>query len=99
MRTGGADVSGDTAFATLRDTDFAGLQPMVCVMAECDPFAANGSAYAEAIRAAGGKAVSFEEKGLVHGYLRARHTVGRARESYTRIVDAVRALGRGEWPY
>ncbi|TJW79215.1 MAG: esterase, partial [Mesorhizobium sp.] len=34
---------------------------------------------------------------LVHGYLRARHTVGRARSSFTRIVDAVSALGRGEW--
>jgi acetyl esterase len=32
---------------------------------------------------------------LVHGYLRARHTVGRARASFTRIVDAVTALGQG----
>lgn len=99
VRTGGADVSRDAGFAPLRDTDFSGLPPTVCVMAECDPLASDGPAYRDRILAAGGKAVSFEEKGLVHGYLRARHTVARARESFTRIVDAVAALGRGEWPY
>jgi acetyl esterase len=36
-----------------------------------------------------------EEPGLVHGYLRARHTVSRARDSFTRIVDALASLGRG----
>jgi acetyl esterase len=51
------------------------------------------------VRAVGGKAFSREETGLVHGYLRARHTVERARVSFTRIVDAVRALGKGQWPY
>ncbi|RUV37161.1 esterase, partial [Mesorhizobium sp. M7A.F.Ca.MR.228.00.0.0] len=30
-------------------------------------------------------------------YLRGRHTVGRARASFTRIVDAVTALGQGDW--
>ena len=39
----------------------------------------------------------FEEAGLVHGYLRARHTVQRARESFSRIVDAVAKLGAGNW--
>ena len=36
-----------------------------------------------------GKAVWFEETGLVHGYLRARHSVGRASESFARIVGAL----------
>lgn len=99
VRTGGADVSKDAGFAPLRDTDFSGLPPTVIVAAECDPLASDGPAYRDAIRAAGGKAVSFEEKGLVHGYLRARHTVERARASFTRIVEAVKALGKGEWPY
>ena len=99
MRTGGADVSRDAAFAPLRDTDIAGLPTTVCVMAECDPLASDGPAYAAAIRSAGGKAISFEEQGLVHGYLRARHMVGRARDSFARIVEATKALGRGDWPY
>ena len=97
QRTGGADVSKDASFAPLRDTDFAGLPPTVCVMAGCDPLASDGPAYRDAKRAAGGKAVSFEEAGLVHGYLRARHSVGRARESFSRIVEATRALGKGAW--
>ena len=33
---------------------------------------------------------------VVHGYLRARHSVARARQSFTRIVEALAALGRGE---
>jgi acetyl esterase len=97
QRTGGADVSTDAGFAPLRDADFSGLPPTVCVMAECDPLASDGPAYRDAIVAAGGKAVSFEETGLVHGYLRARHMVGRARESFGRIARAVRMLGQREW--
>jgi acetyl esterase len=97
QRTGGADVSTDAGFAPLRDADFSGLPPTVCVMAECDPLASDGPAYRDAIAAAGGKAVSFEESGLVHGYLRARTTVARARQSFTRIVKAVRMLGEKKW--
>jgi len=41
----------------------------------------------------------FHGGGLVHGYLRGRHTVGRAQASFSRIVEAVQALGAGEWPY
>jgi len=97
IRTGGQDRSGDAALAPLADTDFAKLPPTVLVTAECDPLSSDGEAYRDRIVAAGGRATWFEEPGLVHGYLRARHTVGRARESFTRIVDAVAALGRGAW--
>ena len=97
IRTGGADVSKDASFAPLRDTDFSGLPPTVCVVAECDPLASDGPAYRDAILAAGGKAAAFEEKGLVHGYLRARSTVSGASRSFTRVVNAVCMLGRGAW--
>ena len=99
VRTGGADVSRDPGFAPLRDTDFSGLPPTVVFAAECDPLASDAPAYRDAIRKAGGRAVAFEERGLVHGYLRARATVARARESFTRIVEAAKALGGNEWPY
>jgi len=99
IRSGGADVSSDASFQPMRDPDFSSLPPTVIVTAECDPLSSDGAEYRDRMRAAGGRAVSFEEKGLVHGYLRARHTVGRARQSFTRIVEAVGALGRGEWPY
>ncbi|MDN5926091.1 MAG: alpha/beta hydrolase [Hyphomicrobiales bacterium] len=98
-RAGGADASDDIAFAPLKDANFANLPPTVIVSAECDPLSSDGQAYRERMTADGGRCVWFNEKGLVHGYLRARHTVGRARTSFTRIVEAVKALGKGEWIY
>ncbi|RVA48188.1 alpha/beta hydrolase [Mesorhizobium sp. M7A.F.Ca.US.001.01.1.1] len=97
IRTGGQDRSGDATLAPLADTDFSNLPPTVLITAECDPLSSDGETYRDLIITAGGHATWFEEPGLVHGYLRARHTVGRARTSFTRIVDAVTALGRGGW--
>ncbi|QKD00461.1 alpha/beta hydrolase [Mesorhizobium loti] len=97
IRTGGADRTGDVTLSALADTDFANLPPTVLITAQCDPLSSDGETYRDLVIAAGGRATWFEEPGLVHGYLRARHTVGRARESFTRIVDAVAALGQGSW--
>lgn len=97
MRTGGIDRTGDITMAPLADADFAYLPPTVVFTAECDPLASDGRAYCERVLTAGGRAFAFEEAGLVHGYLRARHAVARARSSFTRIVGAVRALGEGAW--
>jgi len=97
IRTGGQDRSRDATLAPLADTDFARLPPTVLITAQCDPLSSDGESYRDRIIAAGGRATWFEEPGLVHGYLRARHTVGRARESFTRIVDAAAALGKGSW--
>lgn len=99
IRTGGADVSNDVSYVPMRDPDFSSLPATVIITAECDPLSSDGEAYRDRVRSAGGKAFSREETGLVHGYLRARHTVERARASFTRIVDAVKALGKQEWPY
>jgi acetyl esterase len=97
IRTGGVDRTGDITLYPLADADFANLPPTVLITAECDPLSSDGEAYRDRIVAAGGHASWFEEPGLVHGYLRARHMVGRARASFTRIVEAVSALGRGDW--
>ncbi len=99
VRARGDDVTDDPRAAPLADTDFTRLPPSVIVSAECDPLSDDGKDYRDAMVAAGGKAVWFNEKGLVHGYLRARSTVGRARDSFTRIVKAIEALGKSEWPY
>ncbi|MEP9372414.1 alpha/beta hydrolase [Mesorhizobium sp. KR1-2] len=99
MRAGGRDISKDVTFAPFNDADYSGLPPTAVITAECDPLSDDGRDYRDRIQAAGGKAWWFDEPGLVHGYLRARHSVGRARKSFTRIVDAVRALGKGDWPY
>ncbi|MBX9459485.1 MAG: alpha/beta hydrolase [Rhizobium sp.] len=99
IRTAGRDHTRDPSYAPLSDTDFTGLPPTVIISAECDPLSSDGEAYRDRIHAAGGKAWWHEETGLVHGYLRARHTVARARESFSRIVDAIAMLGRGEWTH
>ncbi|RWB23043.1 MAG: alpha/beta hydrolase [Mesorhizobium sp.] len=97
IRTGGVDQTGDITLYPLADADFAYLPPTVLITAQCDPLSSDGEAYRDHVVAAGGRAYWFEEPGLVHGYLRARHTVGRARSSFTRIVEAVSVLGKGEW--
>ncbi len=99
VRARGADVTGDPRAAPLADSDFSGLPPSVIISAECDPLSDDGRDYRDAIVRAGGKAVWFNEKGLVHGYLRARNTVSRARKSFDRMINAIEALGKGDWPY
>ena len=83
----------------LNDTNYADLPPTVIISAQCDPLSGDGNIYQQRVAAAGGKAIWFNETGLIHGYLRARHSVTRARNSFTRIVDAIDALGHGTWPY
>ncbi len=99
IRTGGADSAGEVALWPLAAADFSNLPPTFIAGAECDPLCSDGEAYGTRIVAAGGKAIWLVDKGLVHGSLRARHSVGRARASFARIVEAMRALGKGEWPW
>ncbi|MET2829976.1 alpha/beta hydrolase [Mesorhizobium shangrilense] len=89
----------DPSFSPLRDSDFSGLPPTVIITAECDPLSSDGEAYRDGILAADGKAWWHEEKRLVHSFLRARTTVPAAADAFARIVAAVGALGRGDWPY
>lgn len=79
-------------------SDFSGLPPTMIVSAECDPLADDARHYRDAIQDAGGNAVWVEEPGLVHGYLRARHSVDRARRSFARICRAIEDLGAGLMP-
>jgi acetyl esterase len=98
VRSGGAAGTGEIALWPLADADFANLPPTFVVAAECDPLCSDAEAYGSRVVAAGGNAYWVVERGLVHGYLRARHSVGRARASFSRIVEATGRLGRGEWP-
>lgn len=98
MRSGGRDVSGDAAFAPLRDHDFSGLPPTVVITAECDPLSSDGEAYVARLSAAGVAAIWREEPGLVHAYLRARHVSARAGASFGRMIQSLRALGDGQLP-
>lgn len=99
-RTGGDDtLLEDHRCIPLADNNFSGLPPTYIVSAQCDPLASDGETYRDKIIEAGGKAIWVNEQGLVHGYLRARHSVKRAKQSFDRIVDAISNLGNGDWPY
>ena len=98
VRGGGFNWSTDPRFAPLNDTDFTGLPPTVVISAECDPLSDDGRQYCDKIAAAGGRAIWNNEPGLVHAYLRARHSVERARASFRRIGTALHLLGQRRWP-
>ena len=89
----------DPTFAPLHDSDFSDLPPTVLFTADCDPVRDDSRDYRDRILAAGGKAHWVNEEGLIHGYLRARHSVERARDSFERISVAIEALGQDVWPY
>ena len=88
----------DSTALPLLDHDFTQLPPTITIAAECDPIADDSAQYAAAITMAGGRALTLMEPGLVHGYLRARHSVPRAEASFTRICDALTDLAQGIWP-
>ena len=89
----------DPTFAPLNDNDFSSLPPTIVFTAACDPLVDDGENYCAKIINAGGAARWINEPGLVHGYLRARSTVGRARKSFNSIIRAAVSLAKKEWPY
>ncbi|MEM7256911.1 MAG: alpha/beta hydrolase fold domain-containing protein, partial [Pseudomonadota bacterium] len=99
IRHGGVRVETDPTAAPLHDTDFSRLPATVVISAECDPLSDDGRHYCEYLTAAGGRAVWFNETGLVHGYLRARHSVARAGASFSRITECLKMLTHGQWHY
>ena len=85
-RHGGAEPEApDVTVGALHDSDFGGLPPVVVASAACDPLADDGRDYAARITAAGGRAEWLLDEGLVHGWLRARHSVPRARAAFDRL--------------
>lgn len=98
MRVGEGCDPYDPSAAPLRANDFSGHPPTLAFAAECDPLCDDAGAYAARVAAAGGRARAVVEPGLVHGYLRARHSADRAAASFKRITAAIAALGQGRWP-
>lgn len=99
VRLDGPAPQNDPTYAPLQDTDFSGLPSTLIVTADCDPLRDDGSDYYAKLKEAGCRVALENEPGLVHGYLRARATVDRARDSFDRIAVAIEALGQGVWPY
>ena len=99
IRLGSHSIIEYPSIAPLLDKDFSALPPTVAISAQCDPLCDDGREYCELINRAGGSAHWIHEDGLVHGYLRARHSVQRATDSFDRIVGAITSLAQGRWHY
>lgn len=92
MRIGSSQpLPDDETFAPLWDTDFTGLPPTAIFAAQYDPLCDDGDVYARNIRSAGGVAHYTIEPRLVHGYLRARHSATRAKNSFDRILLVIQS--------
>lgn len=100
IRHGGtAPCPPDPEVSPLCARDFSGLPPVLAISAECDPLADDARDYAEKIRNGGGRAHWIVEPGLPHGFLRGRARVQRVQDSYIRIMTAITAFAKGDWPY
>lgn len=93
IRVEGAAPINDPTYAPLCTTDLRGSAPCMIFTADCDPLRDDGATYVKRLRNAGVDAEWINEPGLVHGYLRARTTSTRAKQSFTRICDAIARLG------
>jgi acetyl esterase len=98
QRSGQSGPADDPTARPLQAPGFAGLPPTALFAAECDPLASDPVAYAGRLRAAGVPVALTIEPGLVHGYLRARHSTQAARGSFARIAGAVRSLANANGP-
>lgn len=96
-RLTGDEPQSDPTYAALQDTSFAGLPPTVLFSAGCDPLRDDARLYHDHLQNAGTPVHWVDEPGLIHGYLRARHSVTRARDSFERISVAIEALGQELW--
>ena len=70
----------------LDELDFSCLPPTFVFTADFDPLRDDGANYCRAIQQAGGRAFWINEKGLVHGFLRARHITKRANSCFQSIL-------------
>ncbi len=82
----------DPEFYPLSAQDFGGLPRTIAFSADIDPLRDDARFYVEQISTAGGEAKQVNEEGLVHDYIRARHMSKKARDSFRRIGEAIKAL-------
>jgi acetyl esterase len=79
----------DEELSPLVAKSFVGLPPTFVVTADVDPLRDDGTEFVEQLSLAGIDAVCRNEPELVHGFLRARHSSKRAKESFDSIVNSV----------
>ncbi|MEY2617420.1 MAG: hypothetical protein RL522_422 [Pseudomonadota bacterium] len=80
---------GDWRFAPLQATEVQGVAPAWLGLAECDPLADEGLAYADKLRAAGVPVQLEIYRGVVHEFIKMGRAIPEARQAH---ADAARAL-------
>ena len=75
----------------MRAQHHRGLAPAMVITCELDPLASEGVAYADALKAAGGRVEHIHEPGMIHGYIRMNGVVSRAGKSWDEIGRFLRA--------
>ena len=93
IRGGVEENRSNPEYAPLSDTNFLGLPTTTVITAECDPLRDQGEQYYKKIqKSLGDDAEWFDEAGLVHGFLRARHTATKAQEAFDKIINSIASV-------
>jgi acetyl esterase len=90
---GNAKCHDDAEFTPLAANNFAGLAPAAIFAAGYDPLRQDAADYAALLHAAGVPVYYREDPGLVHGWLRARHSANLAARAFADVLAAVNQLG------
>ena len=94
IRANGADLTSDPRASPFCADDVSTIPPTIIHSAEIDPVCDDGKHYVERLEAAGVRAQWYLQEGLIHGYLRARHSVTRAQKSFDSIIASIALLAQ-----
>jgi acetyl esterase len=83
---------GDWRFAPLLAEHLDGVAPAHVCVAECDPLADEGVAYADRLRAAGVSTQLELWRGVTHDFIKLGRAIPEARAAQAAIAEALRAV-------
>jgi acetyl esterase len=95
LYAGAANPRGNPELAPLEAVDFAGLPAAAIFAAGYDPLRQDAEDYAAALLASGRPVRYRADPGLVHGWLRARHSARLAGAAFAAVLEALGALADG----
>ena len=87
---GGAETTQDPLAFPLLNDNYEDLPPAYVVVAQYDPLRDDGEVYSDRLCAAGVDSELHLGRGLIHGFLRARHMSKPAGDAFDKICKAVR---------
>ena len=93
---GGTIPAGDAEFAPLDAEEFSSLPQAAIFAAGYDPLRQDAEDYAALLLAAGVPVLYRDDPGLVHGWLRARHSSHLAANAFAAVIMATGALAEAE---